>query len=249
MSTYEQIDTLVRYKDLSGRERTKVTNKFGPETQFTDVQQWTISWWKGVRTFEIEIKDRYASRSFVEQTNSDTVQMVCQNCFSSLCTSDLIVINPNKAGMKFTKDVSDIQRDQYETDETKSSDNIGDIEIKDGNNIFIEQIPVQLYKRKRNLNQSQTVNIRPRKGKKVPQTMEHTEVSNSKVNQHQQTQLMHVSSEHQTSLSMPTTEQLQQSAYVPISQCYLLTPVHSMTTGFLDAQVSFFDESSFSVKN
>ncbi|CAF3899579.1 unnamed protein product [Rotaria sp. Silwood1] len=132
---------------------------------------------------------------------------------------------------------------------SKSSDNIGDIEIKDGNNIFIEQIPGQLYKRKRNLNQSQTVNIRPRKGKKVPQTMEHTEVSNSKVNQHQQTQLMHVSSEHQTSLSMPTTEQLQQSAYVPISQCYLLTPVHSMTTGFLDAQVSFFDESSFSVKN
>ncbi len=56
MSTRGAIDTLVRYKDSSGRERTKLTNRFRPHTQLTDINNWILSWWDNRRTYYILIK-------------------------------------------------------------------------------------------------------------------------------------------------------------------------------------------------
>jgi hypothetical protein len=62
-----------------------------------------------------------ASTSIAEQLNGDVQPLTSQNRFSSLCASDPIAIDEKKAGMQFTKDVNDIQRDQYTTDKTNAA--------------------------------------------------------------------------------------------------------------------------------
>ncbi len=43
--------------------------------------------------------------------------------YINISTTDLITINKNEAGMEFTKNVNDIQRDQYVTDKTSGIKN------------------------------------------------------------------------------------------------------------------------------
>ncbi|CAF4364749.1 unnamed protein product, partial [Rotaria sp. Silwood2] len=115
----------------------------------------------------------------------------------------------------------------------KSTNDIGDIKIKDGNNDPIEQIPVRLLKRKMDLNQSQVVIKRPPRVKKTQKITAQTETPNSEENQQQQDQIMHIYPEQQTGLS---TEQPQQNLYIPASQYHEMRPMRSMTAGFVGFQ-------------
>jgi hypothetical protein len=60
-----------------------------------------------------------APTPIAEQPDIEIQREVSQNRSCSFCASGPIVIDEKKAEMKFTKNVNDIQRDQYQSDKTK----------------------------------------------------------------------------------------------------------------------------------
>ena len=53
------VDTCVQYRDLSGQPRTKTTRKFDHQTNLSIIKNWISGWWKGNRTFDLEIQDQH----------------------------------------------------------------------------------------------------------------------------------------------------------------------------------------------
>ncbi|CAM4845991.1 unnamed protein product, partial [Rotaria magnacalcarata] len=74
MNAYNSFDTLARYKDSSGRDRLKVTKRFGIDTRFNDVNKWITLWWKVSCDYDIQIKDRHGrfvdfDQEYIEEYN------------------------------------------------------------------------------------------------------------------------------------------------------------------------------------
>ncbi|CAM4849764.1 unnamed protein product [Rotaria magnacalcarata] len=114
----------------------------------------------------------------------------------------------------------------------KSTNDIGDIDIRVENNDLIEKIPVRLLKRKIDLNQSELVIKRPPRVKKYQQITAHTHALNSAEIQQSHDQTINTYAEQQTGLP---TEQRQQILYITASQYPETRLVRSIKTGFLDS--------------